>query len=77
VAPPRKPSTHRHHLKRCIRYGRAGRFFRLDSPGVNSFHFSGRVGKRRLAPGGYRLQALPTFGGVTGMGAGANFRIIG
>lgn len=76
VAPPHKRSTHGHRPKRCVRYLRAGRFWRLDTPGANRFHFSGRLAGKRLAPGRYRLQAVPVFGGVTGAGAGANFRII-
>jgi hypothetical protein len=76
VAPPRKPSTHAHRAKSCVRYVRVGGFWRLDGAGLNRFHFSGRLGRSRLSPGRYRLQAVPVFGGVRGPGATANFRII-
>jgi subtilisin family serine protease len=76
VAPPHHRSTHGHRAKSCLRYVRVGRFWRVDSPGANMFHFSGRVGGGRLAPGRYRLQAIPALAGASGVGAGVNFRII-
>jgi hypothetical protein len=66
----------RHRGKRCLRYVSIGSFVRNDAAGVNKFHFSGRLGRRKLSPGHYHLQAVPVFSGVTGTAAAASFRII-
>ncbi len=55
-------ATRRGHRRRragraCVRYVRLGSFTHRDAAGANSFHFTGRLGRRRLAPGSYRLQA--------------------
>jgi hypothetical protein len=50
----------------CTRYSRAGRFIHADSAGRNRIRFSGRIGKRTLAPGRYLLQATPRSGGKVG-----------
>jgi Subtilase family len=76
VSPPRRHHTHG-RPKHCVRYSRMGSFKRTDGSGPNNFRFSGRVGKRKLAPGRYRLQAVPVFTGLTGSAAVANFRILG
>jgi hypothetical protein len=41
-----------------------GSFAHRDSMGADSFHFTGRVRGRRLAPGAYRLEA--SFAGARG-----------
>jgi hypothetical protein len=51
--PARKP-----HGRPCTRLVRIGSFTHTDTAGANSFHFSGRVNGRKLAPGGYQLQAV-------------------
>jgi subtilisin family serine protease len=76
VSPPRRASAHAHRAKACARYVRVGRFWRVDVAGQNRFHFSGRVGRGQLAPGRYRLEAVPVLAGVSGPAASANFRII-
>jgi thermitase len=62
--------------RRCNRYVEVGRFVNQDRTGRNSFHFSGRIAGRKLVPGRYRLQAIPTFGGRAGVGRAAMFRIV-
>jgi hypothetical protein len=61
--------------RRCTDYGLLDSFVRHDRAGRNRFHFSGRLRGRTLAPGLYRLEAMPVFGARTGMGAVATFRI--
>jgi len=39
-----------------------GSFTRAGRAGTNRFHFTGRMGGRKLALGGYRLVATPTGG---------------
>jgi hypothetical protein len=52
----KKPSRSNRKRKRCTRYvGVRGGFAHPSVLGRNSFHFSGRVRKRKLAPGHYRL----------------------
>lgn len=50
--------------KRCIRYVRVARFAAQGRAGANTKTFSGRIGRRVLAPGGYR--ATPTARDVAG-----------
>jgi hypothetical protein len=45
---------------RCIRHVTVGGFTHTGRAGANSFRFTGRVGGRKLAPGTYRLVAVPT-----------------
>jgi hypothetical protein len=74
VAPPRHP--HGRPAKRCLRWLSAGKFRRTDTAGQNSFRFSAHIGRSTLAPGRYRLLALPMFEGRAGGQALAGFRII-
>jgi hypothetical protein len=72
VAPSRAPSG-----KRCTRYVRVqGGFVHRDVEGMNRFRFSGRVSRRALRPGRYRLNATPTATGRTGPTTSTGFRII-
>jgi hypothetical protein len=43
--------------------------------GANSFRFTGRLGKRKLRRGRYRLDATPTAGTKLGKALTAKFRI--
>jgi hypothetical protein len=43
---------------------------------MNSFHFSGRLSRRALKPGRYRLKATPTAAGQTGPTTTTSFSII-
>jgi subtilisin family serine protease len=74
VAPPRH--AHGKPAKRCIRWVSAGKFRRADSTGRNSFRFSAHIGRSALAPGRYRLLAVPVFNGRAGVQALAGFRIV-
>ena len=62
---------------RCTLYRNAGSFRHNDSDGVNRFHFSGRVNGRALAPGRYRLRAVPKDSAGSGPVAFHNFTIRG
>jgi PKD domain len=46
--------------KRCTVYLSVGAFTHSDTPGSNSFHFTGRLLGRKLPPGNYRLRAVPS-----------------
>jgi hypothetical protein len=77
VAPPRSAAAARgSRLKSCTRYIAVARFYRRDSAGANSFHFSGRIGRARLAAGRYRLALVPFLNGQAGAAAEAPFRVI-
>jgi sugar lactone lactonase YvrE len=74
VKPPR--AAHKARGKHCTRYLRLGSFIHIDRGGPNRFRLTGRIGRRKLAPGRYQLQAQPTFGGYTGARRIVAFRII-
>jgi hypothetical protein len=46
--------------KRCTRYVRAGAFAHAGQAGNNRKSFSGRIGRKRLAPGNYRVTLVAT-----------------
>jgi len=75
VSPAR--STRKTRGRRCNRYVSVASFVYRDRTGRNSFRLSGRIAGRRLAPGRYRLQAVPEFEGRTGVGRVVLFRIVG
>jgi hypothetical protein len=60
----------------CTRYVELGSFVNQDRPGRNGFRFSGRIGGRELTPGVYRLQAVPTFAGRSGVARAVTFGIV-
>lgn len=60
----------------CTRYRAVGAFTRTSSAGANRFHFTGRAGGRRLAPGTYRLAAFAQAAGLRSATAYAPFRIV-
>lgn len=62
--------------RRCTRYVSVGRFTHSDRVGQNSFHFSGRLHHRKLAPGSYRLRARPRFGDPARLAVTVSFRIV-
>jgi hypothetical protein len=72
------PSTKKNHNKtKCTRYVTLnGSFTRAGLAGTNTFRFTGRLNRKRLAPGKYLLLATPTANGKTGRPATANFKII-
>ena len=72
-----KPTRKNRGRKRCTRVVTlAGGFDRNGVPGTNSFHFTGRLGGRRLRPGRYRLVATPTSSGRVGKPTSSRFRIV-
>ena len=55
------PTRRLRNRRRCTRYRRAGTLTRNNLPaGRNTIRFSGRIGKRTLAPGGYRATVTAT-----------------
>jgi hypothetical protein len=52
-----------------------GSFTRPGVAGVNRFHFTGRLGGRKLRSGEYEILATPTAGGRAGRAAEAPFRV--
>jgi PKD domain/Pectate lyase superfamily protein len=74
----RKPSRRLAHARRCTRWTRAGRLTRQGlGAGPNAIGFSGRIGRRALAPGSYRV-LLVAFdqAGNRSLPATAPFRIV-
>jgi sugar lactone lactonase YvrE len=65
----------KHSARRCVRYVTVGSFTHADVAGANTFHFRGRVAGHSLAPGGYRLVAVPILGTQTGTGDRRGFGI--
>ena len=73
VAPTRRNRT----AKRCVRFVPVkGSFTRAGKAGPNSFRFTGRMRKRALRPGRYKLKAKPTAAGVAGKATSVAFRIL-
>jgi hypothetical protein len=74
----KKPSRRNRRKRRCKRFVRVrGSFTHRGAAGANSFHFSGRIGGRKLAPGRYRLVGVPRdAAGKAGAAVRAKFRII-
>ena len=66
----------RHHGRACPLYVRLGSFLHRDVAGANSFHFTGRIGGRKLAAGSYRLQAGTAIpGGAKPASPGVSFTL--
>ena len=66
----------RGHPRRCTRYTSVGSFSHSDRAGRNSFHFTARVGGRKLRSARYRLAAKPRAHGASGRTVTISFRII-
>jgi hypothetical protein len=59
------------------RYRRAGTFTRRSRAGANRIRFSGRIGRRKLKPGSYRLTLTPTdAAGNRGKPRRLSFRVV-
>jgi virginiamycin B lyase len=72
-----KPTRSNKRAKRCTRYVVVkGRFQHSGKTGSNKFHFSGRVGGKKLRPGSYRLVAVAAIGASKSKLKRANFKII-
>lgn len=77
--PPNQRCTAAQRRRRqCVTRGRqVGGFVHRDHGGTNLFHFSGRLGRRTLPPGRYRLVASPRDRvGRIGAARTVDFRII-
>lgn len=73
----RAPSRRNRHKHRCTRYVKVrGSFTLAGHAGVNSFRFRGRLAKRKLKPGTYRLVATPSVGASAGRVVRTTFRIV-
>jgi hypothetical protein len=62
--------------RRCTFFRSLGSFSHKDKAGANSFRFTGRVKRKPLRPGHYRLQAVASGGGQKGKPKTIRFRII-
>jgi hypothetical protein len=73
----RKPTRSHRRAKRCTRYVAVkGTFRHAGIPGLNRLRFSGRVGKRALVAGAYRLVAQALAGSRSSAQLRARFRIV-
>jgi uncharacterized delta-60 repeat protein len=67
---------HGRHGRRCARYVLVGHFTHRDRAGHNSFHFTGRINRRKLAPGRYHMRAVPAVRSRLGGAAERKFTIV-
>ncbi len=67
---------HKTGQKRCTLLVVKGHFTHSDMAGANTFHFTGRVGGKRLSPRYYTLSAQPVLDGKVGMSVTAHFTIL-
>lgn len=73
----RETRRNRKGHKRCTLYKKAGTLTRQGALGKNSFAFSGRIGKKKLAAGSYQLTLTPTDrAGNTGKARTLRFQIV-
>jgi hypothetical protein len=72
-----KPTRQNTRARPCTRYVRLGSFTHVDniSLGTATFRFTGRLGRVRLRPGAYRLEAQPRGSGGVGPSVHAQFVI--
>jgi hypothetical protein len=66
----------RRHQKRCTRWARVGSAAHLDAAGRVKVHFSGRIRRRPLKPGAYRLTLTPRANRLAGRALILAFRIV-
>ena len=71
-----KPNKRNRGHKACMRFMAVGSFTHADVAGANRFRFTGRVGGRKLRPGGYRLRAVPRSAAGVGPPAFTPFSIV-
>jgi hypothetical protein len=72
------PGKARRKGRRCTRAKLVkGSFKRVSTAGANSARFSGRVGRRALARGRYRLTGTPSAAAGRGRAISVNFKIVG
>jgi hypothetical protein len=63
--------------RRCTHYARKGKFTHKDLTGRNSFHWSGKLGRKRLSAGRYRLVATARSGRLASRPLRTSFRVVG
>jgi hypothetical protein len=72
-----KPTRKNRKARKCTRLVTVrGSITLAGRAGANSFRFTGRLARKKLKPGKYRLVGTPSAGGRAGRPAGASFRII-
>jgi hypothetical protein len=72
-----KPTRRNRNARKCTRLVTLrGSFTLAGRSGANSFRFTGRLARRALKPGKYKLVATPSAGGQTGRSVNAAFRIV-
>jgi hypothetical protein len=73
-----KQTKKNHKQARCTRLVAVhGNITLAGKTGANAFTFAGRIGGRKLGPGGYQLTASPTANGRTGAPQTVTFEIVG
>jgi len=72
VKPTHKLARHR----RCTRFVLVGTLRRTAHDGVNKVTFSGRIGRKPLAPGSYRATLTPSWGATKGAPRALRFRVV-
>jgi CSLREA domain-containing protein len=73
----RKPSARNRRGRKCTRYvALKGSFTHKDKAGANKLHFTGRLRRRVLRPGRYRLSATPRVQGKKGKALNTSFKIL-
>jgi virginiamycin B lyase len=72
-----RPTPRNRRARRCKRYTRLrGSLSHTGKAGTNRFRFSGRLRRKRLRPGRYRLVAVATLGTTKSSAKSARFRIV-
>jgi hypothetical protein len=71
-----KPKRSLRAAKRCARWVRVGSFARAGVAGANAVVFSGRIARRPLRVGRYRLLAVARSGGERSARRSARFAIV-
>lgn len=73
----RKPSARNRRGRKCTRYvPLKGSFTHKDKAGANKLHFTGRLRKRAVSPGTYRLSVTPRTQGKKGKALSTRFKIL-
>jgi hypothetical protein len=74
----KKPTSRNRKRASCVRWVKQRGSFSVTSaqPGAVSFKFTGRLNRKALKPGRYRLVATPVSGGVPGVAHRLKFRIV-
>jgi hypothetical protein len=72
-----KPTKRLRRAKHCTRFVKAGASLTRNAKvGRNNVGFSGRIGKRAIAPGSYRLTLVPSVPGATGKSRQTTFKVV-